>query len=355
MELMPPSIEKPKRRIEFLDALRGLAAIIVVYFHYAAVYFKICTDFNIKPEWEFVFRFGGSGVELFFIISGFVILMSLEKSKSLKDFIVSRFSRLYPPYWVAIFITTLSVALFPIKSIAGLTLPQTLVNILMFHTWIGFRNVDGVYWTLGLELVFYSLLSVLYVLKVFKQTTSKVFIIFNVLFVLQLLLKFFPQILDIIKPTSVKVLVDVLTLSGYGSLFMAGMLFYIGYQSTFTKTLIVQLLVCFLQYVVLNYDVIPIHCFITPLFFVLFYYCCSGKSRFIENKVLIFLGSISYSLYLIHANVCYGLVPFLMRHNVDGLLALIIVFVFVLIVAYLMHKFVEVWLSGKIKAILLKK
>lgn len=85
-----------------LDVFRGIAALGVVLFHYTSQY---STLFQHSPEMNFYFSLGRHGVELFFIMSGFVILITLERTKSSLDFIVKRFARLYPAYWVAIALT----------------------------------------------------------------------------------------------------------------------------------------------------------------------------------------------------------------------------------------------------------
>jgi peptidoglycan/LPS O-acetylase OafA/YrhL len=69
--------EKIKTRFLELDVLRGIAAFSVVLFHYTSVY---SSRFKHSPDLHFYFGHGRHGVELFFILSGFVILMSLENS-----------------------------------------------------------------------------------------------------------------------------------------------------------------------------------------------------------------------------------------------------------------------------------
>jgi peptidoglycan/LPS O-acetylase OafA/YrhL len=94
------SAEKPRTsRLVEIDALRGVAALAVVLFHYTTHFTKL---FGASPPPTISFSMGHYGVNLFFIISGFVIFMTLEKTLRPMDFVVSRFSRLFPTYWVAI-------------------------------------------------------------------------------------------------------------------------------------------------------------------------------------------------------------------------------------------------------------
>ena len=145
-------------RLVEVDALRGLAALAVVLFHYTTRFTQLF-EANSLPT--FSFPDGHYGVNLFFIISGFVILMTLEKTSRPMDFVVSRFSRLFPAYWVAILLT------FTLTHLLGL--PGKLVdtatafgNLIMIHGLFGIPHVDGVYWTLEVELLFYCGMFLLY-------------------------------------------------------------------------------------------------------------------------------------------------------------------------------------------------
>lgn len=89
-------------RLAEVDALRGIAAMSVVLFHYTTRF----TELFAPPYSPTIsFQNGHYGVNLFFIISGFVIFMTLERTSKPMDFVISRFSRLFPAYWFAIFLT----------------------------------------------------------------------------------------------------------------------------------------------------------------------------------------------------------------------------------------------------------
>ena len=90
------------KRITELDALRGFAAACVVIYHFTHRYNDMFQHSFHVPHW---LHYGNLGVQLFFIISGFVIFLTLNRTQKATDFIVSRLSRLYPAYWVAIALT----------------------------------------------------------------------------------------------------------------------------------------------------------------------------------------------------------------------------------------------------------
>jgi peptidoglycan/LPS O-acetylase OafA/YrhL len=100
-------------------------------------------------------RHGHYGVNLFFIVSGYVIFMTLHRTREPMDFVVSRFSRLYPAYWVAVGLTFAVTALLGLPG-KEVSFGQALGNLLMFHGLLGVPDVDNVYWTLQVELLFYA-------------------------------------------------------------------------------------------------------------------------------------------------------------------------------------------------------
>ena len=89
-------------RVRELDVLRGLAAAAVVLFHYTVRYGALY-GYPAPPSVRVPTGF--YGVEVFFCISGFVIFMTLDRTRRPMDFVVSRVSRLWPAYIVAIAVT----------------------------------------------------------------------------------------------------------------------------------------------------------------------------------------------------------------------------------------------------------
>jgi peptidoglycan/LPS O-acetylase OafA/YrhL len=107
----------------------------------------------IFPDVSGPFSYGCLGVELFFVISGFVICMS-GWGRSLKDFAISRIIRLYPAYWAALIISTVVYVLADYERIPNTDL---LVNFSMLQMPLGAHRVLGVCWTLWAEMRFYIL------------------------------------------------------------------------------------------------------------------------------------------------------------------------------------------------------
>ncbi|MFD3511114.1 acyltransferase family protein [Nocardia sp. NPDC058666] len=149
-------------RYEYLDALRGLAALAVVLQH--------CSEL----AWPAYARFSGThfgagmfGVFVFFVVSGFIIPASLERGRSLGAFWVGRFFRLFPLFWGCLIAAMIlhSVGRFSLQ--AGLLADpgwHFATNATMVQFFLGAPNtqVIGVAWTLSYELVFYLFVSLLF-------------------------------------------------------------------------------------------------------------------------------------------------------------------------------------------------
>lgn len=120
-----------------LDLLRFLSS-VGVFFHH-----------------NFYFYYGKLGVYLFFMISGFVIYFSLNRG--IKDYIISRFLRLYPIFWVCASITFL-VTLFYKDNL--ISVKNFFIGLLMFNSGRMETMIDGSYWTLTFELLFYFYIGV---------------------------------------------------------------------------------------------------------------------------------------------------------------------------------------------------
>jgi peptidoglycan/LPS O-acetylase OafA/YrhL len=145
---VPPGPGK-RLRLEGVDALRGLAALWVALSHYLP-------HWNDRGGHAWIIvphDWGVYAVELFFVISGFVIFMTLEKCAGVLDFAVLRFSRLFPAYWATMaFAAVMGHFLFH----APLWPLGLLANATMLHEFLGFRHFDNVYWSLSAELAFYA-------------------------------------------------------------------------------------------------------------------------------------------------------------------------------------------------------
>lgn len=142
-----------------LDGLRGIAAFSVLAYHFTTFVEGDVPPPRLLPSmW-----WGEYGVQLFFLVSGFVILMSARRAGSVVDFAISRASRLYPVYWLALGVSLTLSLLFTLPS-SGIGWADRIANVTMVQRLLLFDNVDPVYWTLAVEVQFYLLVALVMVL-----------------------------------------------------------------------------------------------------------------------------------------------------------------------------------------------
>jgi peptidoglycan/LPS O-acetylase OafA/YrhL len=153
-----PAVSAPIRpRLLLLDCLRLAAAFSVVAYHYTAVFGSLfwgAPSRDVFPTLSAATAYGALGVQLFFIISGFVILMSAY-GRTVGQFAASRISRLFPAYWAAVILAALLLLVISPGEMNKITWTDAVVNLTMLQQSIGVKSLDGVFWTLWVELLFY--------------------------------------------------------------------------------------------------------------------------------------------------------------------------------------------------------
>ncbi len=327
-------------RIKELDAFRGIAALAVVIYHYTTRYNQIYDTTSL-----FNFHAGWLGVPFFFILSGFVITLTVNKCKSPVEFLYRRFIRLYPTYWICLIIT---ISILYLLNYNQLQIPMldTIINFTMWHQFFEFRHVDGAYWSLLPELLFYCLMAFL---MVFNKTNNV--LVYNVPILILCFIHYFWPI---------PILWRFLNLH-YVLLFMIGISFYNIYNGKKEKYYH-SLIICNLVLSLFMYQIAqPGHSikFLLITFSAivgLFYLFVYGKLKFFGNsRILVFLGVISYPLYLVHQNIGYIII-----NNFDKSFGLrnigIVIAVFVSIcLAYGVTFFIEPPLKKNIRNIKLNR
>lgn len=143
-------------RFQFLDFIRFIAAFSVLLQHTLERAYQDFVWFSTN-----YFQFGVFGVTLFFLSSGYIIPVSLERHSSLKKFWIGRLFRLYPLLITSI-ILTLSFSQFGLIAKVDFSFPILLANLSMLAKFLGQPLINGLYWTLNLEMIFYIGVSILF-------------------------------------------------------------------------------------------------------------------------------------------------------------------------------------------------
>lgn len=149
----PPA---PCGRYDGLDLLRLASALSVFVFHAG---FRMGTTGEgggtAFPELAGPAAFADTGLYVFFAISGFVIALSAE-NRSAIDFAIGRVARLWPGFVVCAGLTALVTTAWPVPGQPAPTLAQWLAHLVILSRALGQPFLDGAYWTIVYEIVFYG-------------------------------------------------------------------------------------------------------------------------------------------------------------------------------------------------------
>lgn len=335
------------KRIDALDSLRGIAALMVVINH--LLFFR--------KGFAEIQVFGYFGVALFFLISGFVISLTVKPNTTVREFLINRFSRLYPAYWASIVIIT-GIHFIMLKGHLG-NFSNTVINITMLQNWMGTEDLDGTYWTLHVEMTFYFLATAIIV---FNQIKNILLIFFTILFLLATCSIF--QLINI-YPKITNLFVFIFPLTNYFSYFLAGVCFCSVYKNGSNYLMHLLICICFLlsiitiplfQNVKLNIIPFNLYAIVCAVIFLIFYLLIIHKLSFLNLSAFRFFGKISYSLYITHFYISFCfIVPVLESKGVNWIVVRFITIAIIFPLAYIVNRFVEVPAMAIIRNKFLKK
>jgi len=343
---------KTSGRLVAMDGLRFAAAAAVLLYHFTAT--SSATGYwGTDPAQAFpllneVTRYGWLAVELFFMISGFVILLSAD-GRGIAGFVASRVGRLFPAYWACIVLT------------AGLqqvwsggrrtTLTETLVNLTMVQDVFEVTGVQVVFWTLLVELKFYLLVFVLLALG--PLTRNRVLAFATV----------WPLAGWAAQELGAHWLADLLV-PDYAPYFAVGMLLYLAYRDGFdlvTSALLAGgLVLCVLRVLdaagrasdLQGVPVDPVVAVLIVLASVAAVWATTLRGRTEPPRrvaaVLGTVGALTYPVYLVHTQFGYAVID-LLAHETTRTVALFAAGALSLTLAVVIHYGVERPTSARLR------
>ncbi|MFD3614920.1 acyltransferase family protein [Streptomyces sp. NPDC058676] len=341
--------ERAGRRLYAIDGIRLLAALMVAVHHYAGTHRvdqpgNAIWDRPVSDIMPTVFRFasyGWIGVEIFFVISGFVICMSCW-GRSPRQFFVSRVMRLYPAYWFAVAFTTAVLVALP-GVWDRLRARDVLLNLTMLQSGSGVMNVDGVYWTLWSELRFY----LLFLLVVATGLTYRKVVVFCCVWGAAAML----------APVSGLPLLELLANPDGAWYFIAGLALYLMHRFGQDLLLWGILAMAWLmgqRELGLRIDEVE-HVsgwrgsvLIFTVFLLAMVAIALGATDRVQGKWLVTAGALTYPLYLTHYAAGTTLINRL-RDTMDARLLVGVVLAGFLVLSWLVHRFVERPVAGMVK------
>jgi peptidoglycan/LPS O-acetylase OafA/YrhL len=330
-------MKKPHRFHE-IDLLRFIAAFSVLLFHYtfrgSGPDHRSLVAF---PELGPIFKYGYLGVELFFIVSGFVIFLT-ALNRNAREFVVSRVTRLYPAYWSCVTLTFLAILVLG-QGRYSVTLRRYLMNLTMLQEFAHVRHIDGVYWTLTIELKFYLLV---FLLMLVGQTRR------------------LPQFLGLWLVISAFLdyhdgyaMARFFLVPGYSYLFIAGatsLLIWLHGVSAYRLLLFAASYVGAVHFAIADSksfadffrtDFNPVVITLTiSLFFASFLLVALGKTKSLGRPVFVTIGALTYPLYLLHQNIGFMIFNAAPTY-IPRYILLVSITAFVIGIAYAVNRWIE--------------
>lgn len=306
-----------------INLLRGIAAFLVCLFHftnYSDSNGVLFSSASLIPTFG---KFGVNGVYIFFVISGFVIFLSLSTAKfqlnQLHRFLFRRFIRIELPYLASILLLLFVGFLFASKNHVAYTfsITQLLYHILYVIPFSSYPWYNIIYWTLAIEFQFYIVIALLY----FFLSSKNNFTQYTIMFVFV---------------ASGFIVTDNRFVFHYATIFLQGILLaLIKTEKIKFNTGMPLIIINAIATAYLHSIEIAIFSFLTVL--VIHYVE-------INNKATNRFGELSYSLYLTHGLIGGNLLYLFSRYTTstsEGMVLLIAALITSLLFSYLFWKLVE--------------
>jgi peptidoglycan/LPS O-acetylase OafA/YrhL len=324
-----------------------------VLYHYTFAGYARHLTSVAYPALSTVTRYGYLGVDMFFTISGFVVLLSAWGRRP-REFVISRVVRLYPAYWAAVTITTV-VAITLSRGLFHVTPVQYLANLTMLNAVPHIANVDVVYWTLYAEIRFYLLVFVLAWAGITRT---------RVITVLWTWLAATAVIEARVLPAGPAASIDVIVQSQWSHYFIAGMALCLIYRTGFSWQLGAILTIAYANavYQAINFGHLvsgryhqplhaPVIAVVITVIFVVMTLIALRVTRRLGRPWFAVAGALTYPLYLVHAYNGFVLFNLASRY-VNRWVVLLGMVMVMGCAAYAIHRLVEVRLAPRLTRLL---
>lgn len=352
-------------RVEFANILRGFAALCVVISHYLSVFWLKqntvvnwthlpALDLEKTPIPSFIywinavswFHWGAYGVALFFLISGFVIPFSLQKS-TWAGFLTNRFFRIFPTYMVGFSVTVLTIYL-GLKTFT-LPWPYTLSEVLIHYVpglrdIVGSKNIDGIVWTLEIELKFYVLCAI--GILWFQDRSKKVFLLPLIFSLVAWSLNAFLDYSTLNTPHNCPLIQNMVFSAQFMVYMFLGVAFHYLYIRKIRKRDFLMIASVLWGMFGLTWAIGPArsHFFLIwsyGLSFLTFTAAFCYPFFFKNNRIVNFMASISYPLYVVHGVAGYVVMHILLDKGIPVYLTLFLVTLSAIVISWIIHILIE--------------
>lgn len=327
-------------KIESIQILHGVAALMIVAHHFMQRFYNF-EDSNMVGN--FFSNHGSFGVDIFFVISGFIMAMIIiESQKNSKEFILNR---IIPNYWFWTFVVLIMGVFIPSFSTSHTTFESLLKSLFFISHFnpegtLGYIPTLTVGWTLNIEMFFYILVAISLVLKIEN---------YKKLLFISVLLTSLPILHKIFGLEFYKVVAGNIRLFE----FVSGIFLYFiwtNYKNVFFQNYIYITILSIVS--IIGMIVLPkILAYIVLSFFIVYLALFFEKSILNHNSyfknILIKMGEISYSIYLVHITVLWSF--FTLFDNINSIYLLPFILLSIYAISIYSYKIIEINFSKNLK------
>lgn len=289
-------------RIEQLTFTRFIAAMSIVIYHYGENVAVLNNEY-----FSFIFSNANVGVSFFFVLSGFVMMIAYGHFSKINfaDYMKNRLARIYPVYFFAVLLLFMT---YLVKFRNGIITEDILYNIFMIQSWIPGKATSFNYpaWSLSVELIFYLSFPIFFN-YLLKKISTKYLLIISLLFwiVSQIFVHVTieKEILKVPFYSYMDLLYHpLLHMNEFLIGAVAGLIFI--KKKTQSNNILVILILITLLILILKFPIgINYHNgFLAIIFIPLIFFISTDNSfvsKFLSKKIFVFLGEISYGIYIL--------------------------------------------------------
>jgi len=341
-----------RKRVYEVDLLRFIGAFMILLFHYT--FRGYAADHMTAMPYPYLrccTKYGYVGVDLFFIVSGFVVFMGTACQGSASRFLIARVVRLYPAFWVCCTTTFLATLVVGGDRYTA-TLHQYLINLTLLSGFVNTPLIDGAYWVVFVEMRFYFLVFIVLALRVGAHWER--------LLILWLAVSLLLIECDVSHLKYLKYLL----MCDYSPYFIAGAMFYRIYDLGVSGSrLFATAIACgwcirlaasttvgMSSHYATSFSPIIVAAILAS-FFGVFLFVSAKRTTWLSTSKWLFLGGLTYPLYLVHQNVGFMLFNVLYP-SLNVHLIMWATVVAMLLFAYAVYTVVEQKYAGRLRRLL---
>jgi len=308
-----------------IESLRGIMMLVIMFYNYT---YRFSGLYSIKTiDFFSLEKLGTIGVGAFFVISGYFIIPKDLSHFNFISFFTKKIARLYPAYFVCVTLTFISISLFGLPE-RGSRLIDYIINLTLLNGYIGVRYVDGAHWYLANLILFYVIIGVAMQLKIKKDY------LFFVWLALSIILAFFS-----VRYFSISY-AYIITGGKFTPYCIIGIVLSEIQNDRANRIKYMFLIIIASVYIFFQHGVVT--SVGSLIFLSIFILALKKEFAVLKLRPLVWLGTISYIVYLLHQNIGYQLLLFMTKifHGFH-VSYIIYTMVIVLLLSYLVSLFIQ--------------